>query len=129
MDVTSTALKVKFSSGRSHTFQLKGRVPYVRPGDTFAANTEFLGGLPRKRQSFEDAEQKDWNPQALLSSQSIVDRYSGVKALGAVGTESDVPALTGIMRGRGRTSDCSRGGGVVNSSWRGAGLRLSRPSH
>lgn len=82
--------------GRRQTYQLRGKALYVAAGEAFAADSQFLAGVPRAKAAFPNAPEIQWNPRNLLHAESAVDRYVAVKALSIVGKKSDVQAITKI---------------------------------
>lgn len=86
-------------NGRRQTYQLRGRSLYVAVGNAFAADSQFLAGVPPAKAAFPNVRQSRWNPRALLRSDSAVDRYVAVKALGIVGKSTDVRAVRRIAEG------------------------------
>lgn len=94
--VNQDRFTVSLEDGRRQTYQLRGKALYVAEGDAFAADSQFLAGVPRAKAAFPNAHESQWNPRALLQAESAVDRYVAVKALGIVGKGSDVQAITKI---------------------------------
>jgi len=89
-------LATRLESGRNQTYQLRTKTAYFAPGQRFVAESEFLAGIPARKAAFPNPREVHWNPRDLLSSQSPMNRYVAVKALGALGGASDVTAITQI---------------------------------
>jgi len=87
---------VRFQTGRRHTYQLNGKSAYLSEGDGFVANSQFLAGIPGAKAILQGANRATWDPRALLESDSPVDRYVGVKALGVVGEAVDIQRILPI---------------------------------
>jgi len=89
-------LSTRLDSGRNQTYQLRGKTSYFQVGQRFLADSQFLAGLPVAKAAFPNPQQARWNPRDMLRSDSPIDRYVAVKALGVVGAAPDVPAITRI---------------------------------
>src|SRR5207247_10632144 len=74
----------------------RGKTAYVAAGQPFLAESQFLAGLPAAKAVFPDPRQAHWNPRNLLGSDSPVDRYVAVKALGVIGGTHDFAAISNI---------------------------------
>lgn len=85
VEVTVERLVVEFNDGggpaRRQTYTLRGKTPYVSPGDTFSAKTTILAGAPARLADLASALRQRYEPLADLASPSDVDRYAAVKAL------------------------------------------------
>jgi hypothetical protein len=80
-------------SGKHQSYGLRGNLtPYLALNDHFESGLSVIAGLPRKISSL-PCPSIQWDPRPLLSSNSLIDRYVGVKALGHLGTAADVSAL------------------------------------
>ena len=94
--VDGTRLRTTLATGRNQTYQLRGKTAYFAAGDEFLGDSQFLAGLPAAKANLPDPEQVQWNPRDMLDSESPIDRFVAVKALGVVGSEADFPAITAI---------------------------------
>lgn len=95
-EVDNTRLRTTLATGRNQTYQLRGKTAYFAVGDEFLGDSQFLAGLPAAKANLPDPEQVQWNPRDMLDSESAIDRFVAVKALGVVGCEADLPAITAI---------------------------------
>jgi len=85
-EVTADVLRVLMDPDadgrvRRQSYQLRGKVAYVRPGDRFVGGATFLAGTPARRAKLEDYVQHQYDPLASLAAASEVDRYAAVKSL------------------------------------------------
>lgn len=85
LDVTSTSLAVEWRGDgkpmRRHSYALKGKVPYVAPGASFAAGTQFLAGTPGRLADPRTYLLQRYDPLAALTGADGAARYSAAKAL------------------------------------------------
>jgi hypothetical protein len=85
VQVTPERLVVEFNDrggpARRQTYTLRGKTPYVSPGDTFSAETTILAGAPAGVADLTSALRQRYEPLADLASPTDVDRYAAVKAL------------------------------------------------
>jgi HEAT repeat protein len=85
LDVTSTSLVVEWRGDgkpvRRHSYALKGKVPYVARGASFAAGTQFLAGTPGGLAAPRTYLSQRYDPLAALASADGAARYSAAKAL------------------------------------------------
>lgn len=95
-EVDETRLRTTLATGRNQTYQLRGKTAYFAVGVEFLGDSQFLAGLPAAKANLPDPEQVQWNPRDLLESESPIDRFVALKALGVVGCEADLPAITAI---------------------------------
>lgn len=80
--VTSSLLTVINDGAKSqYSYQMKGRHPYVRPGDRFKAGTTFLAGAPDRMANLQLYLKQRYDPLRLLRSARPTDRYAAVKAI------------------------------------------------
>ncbi len=104
IDVTPDRLIVEMrttgSTTRRQTYLLRGKVAYVRPGDTFSAQTTILAGVPRALANLPSYLRKRYKPLDDLRARAAVDRYAAAKALRFRGDLRDaaVPALENLLR-------------------------------
>ncbi|MDE0449952.1 MAG: hypothetical protein OXH96_25070 [Spirochaetaceae bacterium] len=68
-------------AARRQTYLLRGKTPYVAPGQEFRAHSQIICGAPRSLADLSDFLNHDYDPMAALESDSVVDRYAAVKAL------------------------------------------------
>jgi hypothetical protein len=68
-------------AARMQTYALKGKHPYVKPGDKFVAGASFLAGLPKRLARLEDYRSRTYDPLKELNSKLAVDRYAAAKAI------------------------------------------------
>jgi hypothetical protein len=94
--IEETRISTRLESGRNQTYQLRGKTAYFGAGQPFLAESQFLAGLPAARAAFPNPRQAPWNPRNLLASDSPIDRYVAVKALGVVGGTRDLAAISRI---------------------------------
>ena len=94
--VDDTRLATHLEGGRNQTYQLRGKTAYFKAGEAFLADSQFLAGLPAAKATFPNPRRVRWDPRRMLRSNSPIDRYVAVKALGVVGRASDVPAVADI---------------------------------
>jgi hypothetical protein len=94
--VNQTRISVRLENGRNQTYQLRGKTPYFAEGEEFLAKSQFLAGLPPTKATLPNPDQQRWNPRELLASNSPIDQFVAVKALGVVGNRADLPAITAI---------------------------------
>lgn len=69
------------SAPRKQTYTLRGKTPYVRPGDTFGAGISILAGAPTRLADLDRHRRHIYDPIAELGSAMAVDRYAAAKAL------------------------------------------------
>jgi HEAT repeat protein len=81
-------------NGRTQSYRLQGKTAYRRLIQPFLGESQFLAGVPRRQATFPAPQTTAWDPRPLLRSDSAVDRYVAVKALGRIGTGKDNAALT-----------------------------------
>jgi hypothetical protein len=85
LDVNSTSVVVEWRGAgkpaRRHSYALKGKVPYVARGASFAAGTQFLAGTPSGLADPRTYLSQRYDPLAALASAEGTARYSGAKAL------------------------------------------------
>src|SRR5262249_13117728 len=85
VSVTAERLVVEFNDGggplRRQAYTLRGKIPYVSPGDTFTAETTILAGAPARLADLASALYQAYDPLGDLASPTDVDRYAAVKAL------------------------------------------------
>lgn len=105
IDVTPDRLIVEMrtnggSTTRRQTYSLRGKVPYVRRGDTFPAQTTILAGVPSALANLPSYLRKRYKPLNDLRARAAVDRYAAAKALRFRGDLRDavVPALENLLR-------------------------------
>jgi hypothetical protein len=94
--IDDTRISTRLNGGRNQTYQLRGKTAYFVPGQAFLGESQFLAGLPAAKAAFPNPQQASWNPRDMLRSESPIDRYVAVKALGVVGGASDFPAISNI---------------------------------
>lgn len=68
-------------AARRQTYLLKGKTPYIGPGQTFKAHSQIICGAPRSLAELSDFLNYNYDPIAALESDSAVDRYAAVRAL------------------------------------------------
>jgi len=66
---------------RSQTYHLRGKIPYVAPGERFVGEASILAGTPRHLGQLEQYGGNNYDPLANLAAGDPVDRYAAVKAL------------------------------------------------
>ena len=66
---------------RPQTYQLRGKVTYVRAGDRFVAGASILAGTPARRAQLSTYRQNTYDPLAHLNAVNTVDRYAAMKSL------------------------------------------------
>lgn len=93
VEVSNSQIRTVWHGGRTQTYRLNGKVSYVKAGDKFSADIQFLAGLPKRKAGFPAPSSARWDPRPLLVAPSDVDRYAAVKVLGRTGLASDHPAL------------------------------------
>lgn len=81
LEVTPELMRVQLQSGRRQSYQLRGKTPYVRPGDRFVAETSIIAGVPARIVDPTSLLGQTWSPSADLRSASATDRYAAAKAL------------------------------------------------
>ena len=94
--VDDIRISTRLEGGRNQTYQLRGKTAYFAPEQAFLAESQFLAGLPAAKAAFPNPRQVRWNPRDMLRSDSPIDRYVAVKALGVVGGAPDFPAISNI---------------------------------
>lgn len=95
--VSATTIQTRLAGDRLQTYQRRNLTPYVRPGDQFLGEAQFIAGVPSKKASFSEVQGQAWNPRNLLSGNEI-DRYVAAKALGVIGNRDDFPALKALLK-------------------------------
>lgn len=68
-------------AARRQTFQLRGKIAYVSPGDRFKAQASIIAGVPPRRVDIKSYLNNRYDPLADLDSKNAVDRYAAVKSL------------------------------------------------
>ena len=85
LEVTPEKIIVEFKEGegpvRRQTYTLRGKTPYIAPGETFTAETTILAGAPASLADLRSSLQQRYTPLNDLASPAAVDRYAAVKAL------------------------------------------------
>ena len=66
---------------RRQTYLLKGKNPYVGPGDTFKARAAIIAGVPPSLADLSSSLNRNYDPIPSLGSVIDVDRYAAVRAL------------------------------------------------
>lgn len=66
---------------RKQTYALKGKTPYVSPGDTCQALTTIMAGAPAAQAVMPSYVGRQYHPLDELHSPNDVDRYAAVKSL------------------------------------------------
>lgn len=66
---------------RVQSYALKGKSPYVKPGDKFVAGASILAGLPKQLASLKEYRDRTYDPLRAINSKVAVDRYAAVKAI------------------------------------------------
>lgn len=94
--VDAARISTRLDGGRNQTYQLRGKTAYFGPGQSFLAESQFLAGLPSAKAVFPNPQAAHWNPRDMLESDSPIDRYVAVKALGVVGGAADFRAISNI---------------------------------
>jgi hypothetical protein len=92
VSVDADNIKTRLETGRAQTYRLRGMTPYVDPGYRFQAEREFLAGLPARKASFSEVTSRKWDPRVLANGDSL-DQFVCAKALGVVGSDTDVGLL------------------------------------
>jgi len=66
---------------RKQTYTLKGKKPYVVPGDRFDADITILAGMPKHLANLKELGRNTYDPLSEVASNAAVDRYAAAKAL------------------------------------------------
>jgi hypothetical protein len=66
---------------RKQTYTLKGKIPYVLPGDRFEAGSDMLAGTPAQLADLQWPLGNAYDPVPDLASESDVDRFAAAKAI------------------------------------------------
>jgi hypothetical protein len=66
---------------RKQTYTLKGKKPYVRPGDNFKGEVTILAGAPESMTGISDFLKQTYDPLTALREPNAVDRYAAAKSL------------------------------------------------
>ena len=82
LEVSADRIRTLMSSGRQQTYLLKGKVPYVKPGDRFIGEASILAGIVPRLLDVATLRQRTWDPAGGLASPNATDRYVSAKALG-----------------------------------------------
>jgi hypothetical protein len=81
LSVDSSRIVTELDSGRKRTYQLKGKTPYVKPGDTFRGGVTFLAGVVSQLADIKSYLNRQWDPLADLASDDPTDRYVAARAI------------------------------------------------
>lgn len=95
--VSPTTIQTRLDSGRAQTYQRRNLNPYVRSGDRFVGEAQFIAGLPARKALFSEVLGRAWDPRILITG-SEIDRYVAVKALASVGSDKDIASLRTMLR-------------------------------
>ncbi len=82
LEVSPERIRALMHSGRQQTFQMRGKVPYIKPGDRFDGGTSILAGIVPRLLNIADLRFRAWVPADGLESANATDRYVSAKALG-----------------------------------------------
>jgi HEAT repeats len=96
IEVTPERIRVRMESGRSQTYQLKGKTPYVNVGDTFIRDASILAGAVPRMVDPTSLLSRSWSPVEGLGSNAATDRYAAAKAL-ASGKVTTPPRVTNLL--------------------------------
>lgn len=81
LEVGDSRIRVRWSTGNRYTYKLKGKRPYVKPGDSFSGRTSVLAGVLPELVSPKDLRNRNWNALAMLHADSAGDRYAAARAI------------------------------------------------
>jgi len=104
LEVTNEKLIVEFNDDggpvRRQTYSLRGKTPYVSPGETFSAETTILAGAPASLADLRSSLRQQYTPLNDLASPVAVDRYAAVKAFRFRDDprRQVIPAVEGLLR-------------------------------
>jgi hypothetical protein len=66
---------------RKQTYTLRGKNPYVRPGDSFKGEVSILAGAPESMTGISAFLKQAYDPLTALREPNAVDRYAAAKSL------------------------------------------------
>jgi hypothetical protein len=66
---------------RTLTYNLRGKVPYVRSGDRFRGCETILAAVPTGKADLTQYLRRHYDPIAELTQGEVIDRYAAIKAL------------------------------------------------
>jgi HEAT repeat protein len=81
LEVPNSKIVTQLDSGRRQTYQLRGKFPYVAPGDSFVGGASMIAGAVRRLAPLATAKARVWDPLATLEETDEVDRYAAAKAI------------------------------------------------
>jgi hypothetical protein len=81
-EADSERIRVVFRTGRRHSYNLRGKKPYVRAGDRFVGGASILAGSVADVAFLESYRALTWDPTVDVRSSSASDRYAAAKAIG-----------------------------------------------
>jgi hypothetical protein len=81
LSVDASRIVTELDSGRKQTYQLKGKTPYVKPGDVFQGGVTFIAGVVPQLADIKSYTKRQWDPLADLASDDPTDRYVAARAL------------------------------------------------
>jgi len=92
VEVTADRIRARMRSGRTQSYQLKGKTPYVHVGDQFVGEASILAGVVPRMVAPASLPKRKWSPSRNLCSASATDRYAAAKALAS--GETTAPSNT-----------------------------------
>lgn len=81
IDVTTDKIVTVLASGRRQSYQLKGKRPYVLPGEKFVARANIIAGVIPRLAPVTDLLSRRWDCRETLIAHNPVDRYAAAKAV------------------------------------------------
>jgi hypothetical protein len=92
LKITDREIRVEWNKGRTYTYKLQGKIPYISAGAPFIGGASIIAGVVPEIVDPTTLARQKWDPRPDLTSQDSIDRYVAAKALSALG-ENDVALL------------------------------------
>ncbi|MGH8546070.1 MAG: HEAT repeat domain-containing protein, partial [Gammaproteobacteria bacterium] len=81
LEVTTEKIITELAAGRRQTYQLRGKVAYVSPGDRFMGGASIIAGTVPQPAPLDVLKARTWDPLQTLAAPDAVDRYAAAKAI------------------------------------------------
>lgn len=81
LEVTRDKVVARLASGRRQSYPLRGKTPYVQPGDKLLGGATILSGVVPRLAPLDTARSRTWEPMETLAAPGAVDRYAAAKAI------------------------------------------------
>ncbi|MEM7477063.1 MAG: hypothetical protein AAF483_18930 [Planctomycetota bacterium] len=79
--IVTQMLETDELSARKQTYTLRGKTPYVQPGDNFQGLSDIIAGAPSQIFNLDDYATLEYHPLDEVASENEIDRYAAAKSL------------------------------------------------